>query len=694
MSRALALAGGGRCGQTGAMSWTRSAMTCFGVAAAVLASHAPAAPVGDLAAALAMPVAGGLAGAAQARRFAWVENVAGVRNVWVGGPGWPARALTGFAADDGQEIYDLAWRADGTRLAFVRGGDAEFPDGGLPNAAHATEPAAQQVWEIAADGGEPVLVGAGHDPVYGPDGSLAFVARHEVWLRRVGAAAERVLTIAGEASNLQWSPDGRRLLFVEDRGDHAFAALWDVGVASVRYLAPGLDAAIDPVFSLDGSQVAFVRAMDPPASGDPHGASYWSIVVADAGNGTARTLWRAPAGPGGQWSGTRQQNLWWSADGRVLFPWERDGWRHVYAIDAKTGEGLRELTPGAFEVETFLLAADRRTLMFIGNPGDSDRHALYRVAGDGKAVRVGAGDAIESYPVLAGDAVAVVATDVSHPAHVVLADGAALGPAGELADAVAPIPVTFAAEDGGVVHAQIYPGKGPGPHPALVFLHGGPLRQMLAGFHPSGYYSNAYVLNQHFAARGVTVLAVNYRSGTGYGHAFREAADVARGGAAEYRDVLAAGRWLAARGDVDARRIGVWGGSWGGYLTALALARDSELFVAGVDFHGVHTMLRPASDSLSPDAQAKARALQWVSSPFGALATWRSPVLLIHGDDDHNVDFAQSLLLARELTARGVRFEELVFPDERHGFLRYADWLASIHATEAFLARELKVPAK
>ena len=122
---------------------------------------------------------------------------------------------------------------------------------------------------------------------------------------------------------------------------------------------------------------------------------------------------------------------------------------------------------------------------------------------------------------------------------------------------------------------------------------------MLLGFHPSGYYSNSYVMNQYLAAQGYDVLAVNYRSGTGYGQAFRDAPGIGREGASEYRDILAAGRWLATRDTVDPDRVGIWGGSWGGYLTALALARDSDLFRAGVDFHGVHTLLRPVPDNLA-----------------------------------------------------------------------------------------------
>jgi len=258
---------------------------------------------------------------------------------------------------------------------------------------------------------------------------------------------------------------------------------------------------------------------------------------------------------------------------------------------------------------------------------------------------------------------------------------------------VAPESVLFRAEDGMEVHGQLFHGRGGGKRPAVVYVHGGPKRQMLPGFHPSGYYSIAYAMNQYLASRGYNVLAVNYRSGTGYGGAFRQAPGIGREGGTEYRDILAAGRWLATRNDVDSNRIGIWGGSWGGYLTALALARNSDLFKVGVDLNGVHSLLRPVPDSLSPDEQLAVRKVQWQASPLASIDHWRSPVLLVHGDDDHNVPFSQSLLLARELRARRIPFEEIVFPNERHAFFRHAHWLETLRAADRFLAERLKPPA-
>jgi dipeptidyl aminopeptidase/acylaminoacyl peptidase len=695
MAAAVALVRGAHALQEEAMRWQAGFRLVLGAIGLALAAPLVAAePADPLAEALALPIAGELAGARDAARFAWVESAAGVRNIWFAEAGRAARRLTAFDRDDGQQLYDLALSADGGRLAFVRGGDPESRDDGLPNAAADAEPARQQIFVAATSGGEPLRVGEGHSPAFSPDGSrLAFTRRGEIWLWQGGGEARRLASAGGEIRRLQWSPDGARLLFISHRGDYSFVALLDPGRPGIRFLDPGLGFSVEPVFSPDGRKIAFIRHLDAPAGAARDSGPYWSVRVVDAASGAARELWAAPPGAGARYYESRGQDLFWSRDGQLVFPWERSGWLHPYVLDSEKGGTPRDLTPGAFEVEMFMLGPDGRSLVYAGNSGDANRrHIWRRRLSAGAAERVTAGTGIETAPVLGGTALAVIAADVSSPAYPALVDRGLrpLKPAAAAKGFVTPEPVLFRAEDGVEVHGQLFRARGPGRHPAIVYVHGGPRRQMLLGFHPSAYYSNAYLFNQRLAARGYHVLAVNYRSGTGYGNAFRDAPDLARGGASEYRDVLAAGRWLAAREDVDSDAIGIWGGSWGGYLTALGLARDSDLFAAGVDFHGVHSMLRPVPNSLSPEAQAAARQLQWDSSPLAAIDRWRSPVLLIHGDDDRNVDFSQSVLLARELAARRIPYRELVFPNERHSFHVHAHWLASFRAAEAFFDETLK----
>jgi len=200
------------------------------------------------------------------------------------------------------------------------------------------------------------------------------------------------------------------------------------------------------------------------------------------------------------------------------------------------------------------------------------------------------------------------------------------------------------------------------------------------------YYWNAYALNQYLAASGYVVLSVNYRSGAGYGLDFREALRYGPSGASEYNDVQGAGLYLRSRPEVDPTRIGAWGGSYGGFLTAMALARASDLYKAGIDFHGVHDWARELAIPVTePDYK-----LAFESSPMAYLSGWKSPVLLMQGDDDRNVQFNQTVMLADALRRQHVPFELMVFPDEVHDFLLYRSWLESYRAATQFLDRKLK----
>jgi dipeptidyl aminopeptidase/acylaminoacyl peptidase len=635
-----------------------------------------------LASNLALPFASDLTGARKVPVFAWIVDEAGSRNIWVASPDARAHARTAFTGDDGVELSEPQLSADGSQLLFVRGGDAEYPEGSAPNTGIALETPEQTLFVADVAGTQaPVKIGLGHGAAFSQDGTqVAYTRKSEILLWSKDGAPKRLATVAGAVSDIQWSPDGQRLLFSEQRKGHSFVGLLDIQQHSLRYLGPTLGQSGDPVFSPDGQQVAFVQFREPPADLPDSKASFWSLRVADLASGAVRTVWTAPTGDGGQYAGTRGRNLFWTASGHLLFPWERTGWMHIYALPTGTGGTPLDVTPDANEVENFTPTPDGKAIVYSSNAGNLDTRQLWRVGvTGGKSVRLTQDDTFVFRPVFGGDRLAATATDAQRPAHMVFVEGMKpLGSAPIAASYAKPEVVVFTAADGVQVHGQLFRGKGPGPHPALVFVHGGPRRQMLPAFSPMHYYSNAYVRNQQFAALGYTVLSINYRSGTNYGRAFREAPETGRGGASEYRDVLAGGQWLAKQPEVDPKRLGIWGGSWGGYLTALALARNSDLFVAGADFHGVHTLVRPGDASLSPEAEVKARSLQWQSSPIGSIDHWRSPVLIVHGDDDKNVDHDQSLLLARELTARGVPFEELSLPNERHEFFRYGDWLARI----------------
>jgi dipeptidyl aminopeptidase/acylaminoacyl peptidase len=256
------------------------------------------------------------------------------------------------------------------------------------------------------------------------------------------------------------------------------------------------------------------------------------------------------------------------------------------------------------------------------------------------------------------------------------------------------------AADGLQIHGQLFlppNDKGGERRPGLIFFHGGSRRQMLLGFHYMDYYSNAYAMNQYLANQGYVVLSVNYRSGIGYGLNFREAINYGSRGASEFNDVIGAGLYMKSRPDVDPKRIGVWGGSYGGYLTAMALSRAPELFAAGVDFHGVHDWSTLRGNFASPvggdpkevKEREEAARIAFESSPMASIDGWKAPVLLIHGDDDRNVAFAQTVMLAGALRERHVPFEELIIPNEIHGFLMQQHWVEAYKAEADFFARKL-----
>lgn len=644
-------------------------------------------------------------------RVAWVLDAKGLRNIWVAdGPAWRGHAVTSYKYDDGQEISALKWAPGGDQIVYVRG-TGPNGKGEIPNPTHDPEGAHEGVWVVAASGGEPRQLGEGSAPAVAPKGGgVAWVKQGKVWgttLDSAGKAAE-LFWARGNATSLEWSPDGSKLAFVSRRGDHSFVGVFDRAARTVSYLDPSVDRDEEPVWSADGTKIAFVRVPARKAAflfGAEREGEPWSIRVAEVATGTGRLLWRAERGRGSVFHEVAaDQQLQW-VGGRIVFPWERDGWTHLYSIPEEGGAAAL-LTPGEFEVEHVSVTPDRRELLFASNQGDIERRHLWRVKpAGGVPVAVTTGKGVEWAPVMTaeGGAVAYLCSDAQRPAHAMVRAGGetrelapeAIPPDFPSALLVEPREVTFPAADGLEIHGQLFVpagAKAGDNRPAAIFLHGGSRRQMLPAFHYMYYYHNAYAMNQYLASLGYVVLAINYRSGIGYGMEFREALNYGATGASEFQDVLGAGLYLRLRPEVDGKRIGLWGGSYGGYLTAMGLSRASDLFAAGVDMHGVHdwnVVIRNFVPTYDPSQREEAK-LAFESSPMASVKNWRSPVLLIHGDDDRNVPFSETVTMAEALRRQGVEFEQLIFPDEIHDFLRHETWLRAYHATATFLDRHLR----
>src|SRR5665213_172063 len=174
-----------------------------------------------------------LTAAAHGDVIAWVCNIDGVRNVWLAhGPAFTPLQLTQYTEDDGQEITQLTFAPDGSRLVWVRGGDhdANWPaEGNLaPDPASATQQPEMTIWSAATSGGAPVEVAKGDAPAVSARGALAFIKDHQVWTAPAAGKgkAERLFFDRGHDEALAWSPDGSRLAFVSDRGDDALIGVF------------------------------------------------------------------------------------------------------------------------------------------------------------------------------------------------------------------------------------------------------------------------------------------------------------------------------------------------------------------------------------------------------------------------------------------------------------------------------------
>jgi dipeptidyl aminopeptidase/acylaminoacyl peptidase len=688
-----------------------------------LAAQQPAADTLSLERALGYPYPSDLVAAAKSGRIAWVFNQQGRRNIWTAdAPDYRATQLTHYTVDDGQELTELSVTADGNTVVYVRGGDhdANWSEDIPPNPLSGTAQPKVAIWAVGAHGGDPRLLADGDDPVVSPRGDrVVFTRAGQLWVVATdGSAPARQLFYArGTSGSATWSPDGSRLAFVSDRGDHSFVGLYVDDSIPVRWMAPSTSQDGSPVWSPDGRSLAFARA---PGNGGPPRPFLtlvpqpWSIWIADAATGAAHAVWSSPATLRGSFPETDgEANLHWAAGDRLTFLADLDGWPHLYSIATSGGAPLL-LTPGAFMAEFIAMSPDRRTLVYAANTGadsnDVDRRHIFSVPVDRAEPRgLTAGVGVEWTPVFTGDgqSVAYIGAGTATPplpAVIPAAGGTPRSLGSELIaefpakQFVTPRKVVFRSADGTMVHGQLFERPGGAPRKGgIVFVHGGPPRQMLLGWHYMDYYSNAYAVNQYLASQGYVVLTVNYRMGIGYGHEFHHPEHAGPAGSSEYQDVKAAGEYLRALPQVDPARVGIWGGSYGGLLTALALARNSDIFKTGVDLHGVHDwpgdlglwQTSEAARPYEPSDSKAAMVVAWQSSPVADIAKWTSPVLLIQGDDDRNVHFHQTVDLARRLQQQGVRYEELVLPDEIHGFLRHASWLTADSATVAWFRREL-----
>ena len=641
-----------------------------------------------------------------ARRLAFVWDLSGVQNIWMidtaSTPPSAPRQVTTF---DRGPVDNLFWNRDGRSLNFVRDGDLwqVSPEGGPATAVWTTPLLENQV--VSSPDGTRVAFVRGGGPGL-PDWQRT---EGDLWVRSIADGREIQLTRnLGVVTSPAWSPDGRRLAFaftkvtphseapaysggkiLYTRVDHAASTPAFVsatgGAVTTLPSSPGWDA---PPLWLDRVRLLVHRVADDNKTRE--------LLVADVPSGHTRLLYREvdPV----FWSlGFVAPDPTVSPDGQfVAFVSDRDGWDHLYVVPTAGGEA-RQLTRGHYEVRHLAWSPDGQSLAFDRSVEDRPgvRHLSVALVGsDPGAARVvdltsGRGTNID--PVWAPDSRHLVYqhTDPQNSPDLFVTETSAVAAAGrrltdsmpsgvDRSEFVEPELVHYRAPDGQQVPAYLFVPKGldrTTKHPAVVWIHGDGINQNYDGWHVERNYAVYYSFHQYLLQHGYVVLAPEYRGSIGYGRAWRQAVYYDVGGK-DAEDASASADYLKTLNYVDADRLGVWGLSYGGFFTLIAMADHPTAFRCGIDVAGsvdykmwyedpggAWVVARMGTPSQQPAVYEKAAVIDRVTHIA-------RPLLILHGTADGNVPYIESVRLIDVLLKAGKEVDFMMYPGEFHYFQR------------------------
>jgi dipeptidyl aminopeptidase/acylaminoacyl peptidase len=593
-----------------------------------------------------------------------------------------------------EPIGDSALSPDGKTIALTRAG---------------------QIVLLPSEGGWPVPLtstpGGKAGLAWSPDGEqIAYASQGSIWVVSAAGGSPRRLTNApaggGDPRQAtdrvpRWSPKGRWILFQSGRRGINSLLVVSADGSVTSFLTSAKEEAEDGRWSPNGDEIVYVTREKEYFSGRLNLLKFDTHAGQPIGEPVA--LYTSPVDRGGGWS---IRGAVWSPDGTTLATvLQNSGWNHIYLLSAKGGEP-KQITNGAFEDEDPIFSPDGKSISFISNRGLLESTNLWVIAAHGGEARQSAKfdtpgitgqaqwspDSKSIYfnhqsPLETSDLLVQDLTSRSAPRYLTHTT-----PKNFTATSQVPERVTWKSKDGKVIAGLLYTPRNikPGTRiPAVLWIHGGPEGQDV-------FRSDAWA--QYLATSGYAVLEPNYRGSTGYGEVFRNL-NVEDSNGGEVDDVAAGAQYLVARGLVDPARIAIGGGSHGGTMVAYAVTRYPDLFAAAMELFGVvdrelfvyrtnppssvrWMMKMGGSPTEKPEVYRRANILLSVDKI-------KTPVLIMHGEDDPQVPPAESAAFAKALSEHHKTYFYFTYPGELHGFTQPAHRLDAWQKQLAFIERYL-----
>jgi dipeptidyl aminopeptidase/acylaminoacyl peptidase len=658
--------------------------------------------------------------------FTW--DRAGVANLFVANVDGHGQAVAVTSFSEGQ-IDDAFWSRDSQTIFFPHNGD---------------------LWQVAVSGGAPKPVWTTptieSEMVPSPDGARVAFVRHiagvpdgddhksELVVRSLGDGSESV--VAQDKVSIRrpiWSPDGASLAYTagsktinhdetpDYSGKKIIYRIWEYApgqiyaakIAGGQPVAIGIPGEYGGLAWLDATRLVFDR--------ESKDFKKYSIYSVDAADGkphaiheiTEEQFWSIP-----DW-GEAGAQPWPSPDGRwIAFLGDEDGWDHLYVMPSAGGKAL-QITKGHFEAWRPAWSHDSTRIAFDANEPDrpGDRHVgIANIGGDPSHATVtyitaGNGTNIEPHWSADDEYVVYQHTDTRNSADLFAIETKANAKPVRLSDSmpagidkslfVEPQFARFPGADGKLVPGWLFVPKildRSKKHPAIIWIHGDGVNQNYDGWHVQRNYAVYYSFHQYLLQQGYVVFAPDYRGSIGYGRDWRNGVFMDVGGK-DAKDAWMSANYLKTLSYVDSDRIGVWGLSYGGFFTLIAMTDQPTLFRAGVDvagvvdyvmyysdpYHGGWTASRIGTPEQNPQVYANA-------SPISHIDRLQRPLLVLHGTSDVNVPYLESVWLIDEALKKGKGdlLSYMMYPGEFHYFTRAHVLEDAWHRVDDFFAFHLQ----